>query len=56
MVFSVQDMGHLSIPLSCLREALVSTVYCPNETSSTCEQILIPEPKEEKEINLDPKH
>lgn len=39
-----------------LREALVPTVYCPNETSSTSEQILILKPKEEEEINLDPKH
>lgn len=53
--FSVQDMAHLSKLFSCLREELAATVYCPNETSSTSEQILILELKEEQEMSPDTK-
>lgn len=54
--FSVQDMAHLSTLFSCLREELAATVYCPNEISCTSEQVLIQEPKEEKETSPDPEH
>lgn len=53
--FSVQDTVHLSTLFDCLKE-LAATVNCPNEISSTSEQVLILEPKEEEQMSPNPEH